>query len=210
MGRSKNMPRTHGFSSVISPTGAPEDRQRGFFILLLDETASLRNIPASMLSNIKLRHFRCFESLECDFAPGANVIYGLNAQGKTSLLEAACACAAAAAIALGDHAGAGDPPRAARLRARRALPDRRHLQFYFSRERKKDRARFGGAKIGGGIFTSRARGVFVEPGHRDRARASPTNGGNSWISVAVQIDPLVYRRHLRAYESGRCVRGTCC
>ena len=40
------------------------------------------------LSNLKLRDFRNYESLDLDFAPGVNLIVGDNAQGKTNLLEA--------------------------------------------------------------------------------------------------------------------------
>jgi len=43
-----------------------------------------------MLSDLQLRHFRCFESLRVDFAPGFNFFIGQNGQGKTSILEAAC------------------------------------------------------------------------------------------------------------------------
>ena len=40
------------------------------------------------LSRLQLRDFRCFESVELDLSPRANLIYGDNASGKTSLLEA--------------------------------------------------------------------------------------------------------------------------
>ena len=43
-----------------------------------------------MLRSFKIRHFRCFEAFEAEFAPGLNLIVGPNAHGKTSLLEAAC------------------------------------------------------------------------------------------------------------------------
>ena len=42
------------------------------------------------LSNLKLRDFRNYESLDLDFEPGVNLIVGNNAQGKTNLLEAIC------------------------------------------------------------------------------------------------------------------------
>jgi DNA replication and repair protein RecF len=48
-----------------------------------------RNRPNLMLSSLELRHFRCFERLRCAFDPGTNLIVGRNAQGKTSVLEAA-------------------------------------------------------------------------------------------------------------------------
>ena len=88
-----------------------------------------------VLSRLKVRHFRCFEAFEADFVPGLNWIVGPNAQGKTSLLEAACILLRLAS------------PRITRLahtiqHGRRGFVvdgyhGARHLQFYFSRERKK-------------------------------------------------------------------------
>ncbi len=43
-----------------------------------------------MLSDLRLRDFRCFERLEAEFAPTRTFIVGNNAQGKSSLLEAVC------------------------------------------------------------------------------------------------------------------------
>jgi len=42
------------------------------------------------LTRLTLRHFRCFEELTWEPQPGLNFILGPNAQGKTSVLEAAC------------------------------------------------------------------------------------------------------------------------
>ena len=43
-----------------------------------------------MLTDLRLRSFRCFDSLELQPGAGRTFIIGLNAQGKTSILEAAC------------------------------------------------------------------------------------------------------------------------
>jgi DNA replication and repair protein RecF len=43
-----------------------------------------------MLRDLRLRDFRCFEELKFEPSPGLNLVIGGNAQGKTSLLEAAC------------------------------------------------------------------------------------------------------------------------
>lgn len=43
-----------------------------------------------MLSELQIRGFRCFERARLQLGPGATCIVGPNAQGKTSLLEAAC------------------------------------------------------------------------------------------------------------------------
>ena len=41
-----------------------------------------------MVRTLELEGFRNYRSFSADFAPGVNVIYGENAQGKTNLLEA--------------------------------------------------------------------------------------------------------------------------
>ncbi len=87
------------------------------------------------LSRLKLRHFRCFEHFEAEFSPGTNFIIGPNARGKTSLIEAACVL-----LRL-------QSPRVTQL-ARLVKHGRRgfvadgifgarHLQFYYSTERRK-------------------------------------------------------------------------
>jgi DNA replication and repair protein RecF len=43
-----------------------------------------------MLRALRLHHFRCFDHLIFEPAPGLNLITGANAHGKSSLLEAAC------------------------------------------------------------------------------------------------------------------------
>ena len=40
------------------------------------------------LKTLKLNNFRCFSDKKVSFERGINVVYGLNAVGKTSLLEA--------------------------------------------------------------------------------------------------------------------------
>ena len=88
-----------------------------------------------MLRSIKVRHFRCFDAFDAEFDAGLNLIAGPNARGKTSLLEAACILLRLAS------------PRVSRLghvvqhERRGFVVDgyfaERHMQFYFSRERKK-------------------------------------------------------------------------
>ena len=43
-----------------------------------------------MLTDLRLRHFRCFENLAVELARGTNFFLGPNGQGKTTILEAAC------------------------------------------------------------------------------------------------------------------------
>tara|TARA_R110000850_G_scaffold202967_23_gene329124 strand:- start:860 stop:1930 length:1071 start_codon:yes stop_codon:yes gene_type:complete len=42
------------------------------------------------LRSLNLNHFRCFETLQVELPAGMSIFYGNNAQGKTSILEAAC------------------------------------------------------------------------------------------------------------------------
>jgi DNA replication and repair protein RecF len=44
-----------------------------------------------MLSELQLRNFRCFEALRVGLSSGFNFFVGRNGQGKTSILEGACA-----------------------------------------------------------------------------------------------------------------------
>ena len=43
-----------------------------------------------MLQSLRLQDFRCFATLDCTLGSGTTAFVGENAQGKTSLLEAAC------------------------------------------------------------------------------------------------------------------------
>src|SRR2546423_14741932 len=43
-----------------------------------------------MLTNLRLRNFRCFEGVSVNIGPGFNLFLGANGEGKTTILEAAC------------------------------------------------------------------------------------------------------------------------
>src|SRR5436190_13576296 len=43
-----------------------------------------------MLTNLRLRNFRCFEGVSIDIGPAFNLFLGANGEGKTTILEAAC------------------------------------------------------------------------------------------------------------------------
>lgn len=149
-----------------------------------------------MLSTIKLRNFRCFDTLECDFVPGANVIYGPNAQGKTSLLEAACVLlrlqsqrvtTLARAIEHGKRGFVLD-----------GHFEKRHLQFYFSRERKKI-ALDSVEQKSAAEYLQVAHAVFFSNHDIEIVRGAADKRRKFLDFVAVQVDP-VYRKHLRSYE----------
>lgn len=44
------------------------------------------------IKELKLDHFRNYDSLDLEFSPGTNLFYGDNAQGKTNILEAVYFC----------------------------------------------------------------------------------------------------------------------
>ena len=149
-----------------------------------------------VLTHLKLRHFRCFDALECEIAPVMNVFVGPNAQGKTSLLEAACVL-----LRL-------QSPRVTTLA--RAIQhekkgfvldgyfDRRHLQFYFSRQRKKlalDSVEQKSARE----YLDTARVVWFSNQDIELVRGPAEQRRKLLDFTAAQTDPG-YRRHLRAYE----------
>ncbi len=97
--------------------------------------ATLRATSGATLGRLTLRHFRCFEQFETEFAPGTNFIVGPNARGKTSLLEAACILLRLQSPRITQLA------RVVQHGRRGFVTDgwhgARHLQFYFGTERKK-------------------------------------------------------------------------
>jgi DNA replication and repair protein RecF len=161
------------------------------------------SFPSAVLTSLKVRHFRCFDAFEVEFAPGLNFIVGPNARGKTSLLEAAC-------ILLRLQS-----PRVTRLahviqHERRGLVvdgyygERdmqnapRHMQFYLSRERKK-LALDGVEQKTAREYLEIARVVYF--GNRDIELVRGTGEGRRRFLdfVAVQLDDG-HRRTLRDYE----------
>ena len=153
-------------------------------------------MPPPALTRLKLRDFRCFEALECEFEPSMNVIVGPNAQGKTSLLEAACVLlrlqsprVATLARAI-QHAKIGfvlDGYFAAR-----------HLQFYFGRRRKK-LALDSVEQKSAHDYLETARAVWFSNQDIELVRGAADKRRKFLDFVAAQTDPG-YRRRLRAYE----------
>lgn len=150
----------------------------------------------SVLTDLKLRHFRCFDSLACEFAPGMNVFVGPNAQGKTSLLEAACVL-----LRL-------QSPRVSTLahtvqhEQRGFLLDghyaSRHMQVYFGTERKK-LALDSVEQKSAGSYLELARVVYFTNADIDLVRGGADGRRKFLDFVAAQSEPG-YRRNLRAYE----------
>lgn len=151
---------------------------------------------ASVLTHLKLRHFRCFDALECGFSPGMNVFVGPNAQGKTSLLEAVCVLlrlqsprvtTLARAIQHGKSGFVLD-----------GFFGERHLQFYFGRLRKKlalDSVEQKTALE----YLDVARVVWFANQDIELVRGAADIRRKFMDFAVVQTDPG-YRRQLRAYE----------
>ena len=149
-----------------------------------------------VVSALKLRHFRCFDAHEVQFEPGLNFIVGPNAQGKTSLLEGVC-------ILLRLQS-----PRVSRLpyvvqHGRRGFAvdgyaGDRHLQFYFSRERKKlmldgveQRDATEYLAVGRVVYFSNSDIELVRGGAEGRRR---------FLDFLASQRDATYRNALRSYE----------
>ena len=149
-----------------------------------------------MLSRLKLHDFRCFEVLEFDAVPGPQFFVGDNAQGKTSILEAICVLLRLSS------------PRSTQLAplirtggrgfAVQGSFNARHLQFYFSPERKKlvlDSVEQTGTaeylRVAKLVCFSNSDLELVRGGSEGRRKFLDFLGG--------QIEPL-YRSNARAYE----------
>lgn len=149
-----------------------------------------------MITDIKLRHFRCFDALECEFAPGTNVFFGPNAQGKTSLLEAVCVLLRLQSPRVTTLA------RAIQHGKRGFVLDghfeKKHMQFYFSRERKK-LALDSVEQKSAGEYLQVARLVYFSNHDIEIVRGAAEKRRKFLDFVAVQTD-AAYRKHLRAYE----------
>ncbi len=149
-----------------------------------------------MLTALSLRHFRCFETLACEFAPGMNVFVGANAQGKTSLLEAVCVLARL------------QSPRTTRLgealqHGRRGFVvdghiDGRHMQFYYAPERKK-LALDSVTQTATADYLEVARVVWFGNADIDLVRGGAELRRRFLDFLAAQLQAS-YRQTLRAYE----------
>jgi DNA replication and repair protein RecF len=149
-----------------------------------------------VLTDLSLRHFRCFETLDCRFAPGMNVFVGANAQGKTSLLEAACVLARL------------QSPRTTRLgeallHGRRGFVvdghiDGRHMQFYYAPERKK-LALDSVVQTGTADYLEVARVVWFGNADIDLVRGGAELRRRFLDFLGAQMN-AGYRQTLRAYE----------
>ena len=149
-----------------------------------------------MLSRIKLNDFRCFEALDVSLAPGVQFFTGDNAQGKTSILEAACVLLRLAS------------PRAATLAplirigakgfAVQGVHGTSQMQYYFSPSRRKlvlDSLEQSSTRE----YLRVARLVYFGNTDLELVRGGADGRRRFLDFLGAQIEPL-YRANLRAYE----------
>lgn len=155
-------------------------------------------LPAAalMLSRIKLNDFRCFEVLELSLSPGVQFFTGDNAQGKTSILEAACVLLRLAS------------PRAPTLAplvrfgakgfAVQGAHGTSQMQYYFSPVRRKlvldSLEQFSTRE-----YLRVARLVYFGNTDLELVRGGADGRRRFLDFLGAQIEPL-YRTNLRAYE----------
>lgn len=149
-----------------------------------------------MLTGLKLRDFRCFEGLEFEAAPGAQFIVGDNAQGKTSILEAAAVLlrlASPRSAALGPLTRFGAASFSVQGKYGGA-----EMQFRYSPEGRR-LVLDGEPQTGPAEYLRVARVVYFGNGDVELVRG-PGEGRRRFLDfLGAQIEPL-YRSNLRAYE----------
>ena len=169
----------------------PKDGER-----MEDRSGRLAAGPTLAVSRLHLRHFRCFEQFEAEFAPGVNFIIGPNARGKTSLLEAVCILLRLQSPRVSQLA------RVVQHGRRGFVTDgffgARHLQFYYGTQRKK-LALDGVEQPGAREWLQLARVMWFGNDDIELVRGSAEKRRRFLDFVAVQRD-ATYRASLRAFE----------
>lgn len=148
-----------------------------------------------MLTQVKLRDFRCFEALELEVVPGVQFFTGDNAQGKTSILEAVCVL-----LRLASPRSSALTPlvrQEARGFALQGLFGSRQLQFYHSSERRK-LVLDGLEQSGTSEYLRVARLVYFSNTDLELVRGAADGRRRFLDFLGSQIEPL-YRANLRSY-----------
>ena len=149
-----------------------------------------------MLTKIKVRHFRCFEQFEWEFGSGLNFIIGPNAHGKTSLLESACILLRLQSPRVASLA------RVVQHEKRGFVVDgffaQRHLQFYYSTQKKK-LALDGVEQTSGKEWLQLGRVVWFGNEDIELVRGSADKRRKFLDFIGAQRD-AGYRSSLRAFE----------
>lgn len=149
-----------------------------------------------MLTDLRLAHFRCFERLRFEPEPGTNFLVGANAQGKTSILEAACVVTrlqSPRTTSLGEIVRHGEAGAAIDAHINGA-----HLHLRY--EPPKRRLTLDSvAQSGSADYLRVARVAWFANDDLEILRGSASKRRRYLDFVCAQLDPT-YLRRLRAYE----------
>lgn len=149
-----------------------------------------------MLTDLRLADFRCFERLRLEPAPGTNFLIGANAQGKTSILEAACVVArlqSPRTASLAEMVRAGRTGCAVDARVGGT-----HLHFRYEPP-KRSLALDSVAQSGSAEYLRVARVAWFSNDDMEIVRGSASKRRRALDFLCSQLEPL-YLRHLRAYD----------
>jgi len=149
-----------------------------------------------VLTDLRLADFRCFERLRFEPAPGTNFVIGANAQGKTSILEAACVVArlqSPRTTALGEIIRHGRPGTAIDAHFGGA-----HLHFRYEAG-KRAITLDSVPQTRSTDYLRVARVAWFSNDDMEIVRGSSSKRRRYLDFLGSQLDP-VYLRHLRAYD----------
>jgi DNA replication and repair protein RecF len=168
-----------------------------------------------MLTDLRLADFRCFERLRFEPAPGTNFIIGANAQGKTSILEAACVvtrlqsprtASLAEVVRQGQPGCAIDARIASPIEALKSkLENSQHLHFRYEPQKggggsaARSLALDSVAQGGSAEYLRVARVAWFSNDDMEIVRGSASKRRRALDFLCSQLEPL-YLRHLRAYD----------
>ncbi len=170
-----------------------------------------RIYPAAVLTDLRLADFRCFEQLRFEPASGTNFLIGANAQGKTSILEAACVAArlqSPRTSSLSEIVRHGRPGAALDARLALATADEQtfHTHLHFRYEPAREGAAASRAlaldsvpQTGTADYLRVARVAWFSNDDMEIIRGSASKRRRTLDFLCSQLD-AVYLRHLRAYD----------
>ncbi|MGH8047865.1 MAG: DNA replication/repair protein RecF [Chthoniobacterales bacterium] len=164
-----------------------------------------------MLTDLRLADFRCFEQLRFEPTTGTNFIIGANAQGKTSILEAACIVArlqSPRTSSLSEIVRHGRPGAAIDAHIAVATADEQtfhtHLHFRYEPLKRigfpaRTLALDSVAQTGTADYLRVARVAWFANDDMEIIRGSGSKRRRALDFLCSQLDS-VYLRHLRAYD----------
>jgi DNA replication and repair protein RecF len=162
----------------------------------------------ALLTDLRLTDFRCFERLRFEPAPGTNFLIGANAQGKTSILEAACVVTrlqSPRTASLSEVVRHGRPGCALDAHLTPPIENRKsrienphHLHFRYEPP-KKSLALDSVPQSGTADYLRVARIAWFSNDDMEIIRGSGSKRRRALDFLGAQLDP-VYLRHLRAYD----------